>query len=53
LLRGKQTKIVNYCYDSFLFDVRDEGIEDNIRKIFKKYKLQIKEKSGFDYHNME
>jgi hypothetical protein len=49
LLRGKQTKIVHYCYDSFLFDIGDEGIEEQIGEIFKKYKLQIKTKYGSTY----
>ena len=49
LLRGKQTKIVLYTYDSFLFDIGDEGIEEQIGEIFKKYKLQIKTKYGTSY----
>ena len=49
LLRGKQTKIVLYTYDSFLFDIGDEGIEEELREIFKKYKLQIKIKYGTSY----
>ena len=50
LLRGKQTKIVLYTYDSFLFDIGDEGIEEQIGEIFKKYKLQIKTKYGTNYN---
>jgi hypothetical protein len=49
LLRGKQTKIVLYTYDSFLFDVGDEGIENELGEIFKKYKLQTKTKYGSTY----
>ena len=52
LLRGKKTKIVNYCYDSFLFDI-DENEEENIRveieKIFKKFNLNTKTKEGYTY----
>jgi hypothetical protein len=49
LLRGKQTKIVLYTYDSFLFDVVEEGIEQQIQDIFKKYKLFTKTKYGTSY----
>ena len=49
LLRGKQTKIVLYTYDSFLFDVVEEGIEQQIQNIFKKYKLSTKTKYGTSY----
>jgi hypothetical protein len=49
LLRGKQTKIVLYTYDSFLFDVVEEGIEQQIQDIFKKYKLSTKTKYGTSY----
>ena len=54
LLRGKKTKLIHYCYDSFLFDVdRDEEeILDTIRGVFKIFKLNIKEVSGKNYGEM-
>ena len=52
ILRGCKTKLVLYTYDSFTFDVDDEEIEvlNSIREIFKKYKLNIKEETGYDYN---
>lgn len=51
LLRGKNTKIVLTVYDSFLFDFDDseEDLIDNIKKIFKKYDLNIKSNKGYNY----
>jgi hypothetical protein len=51
LLRGRKTKIVLYTYDSFLFEVGEgeKNIEEEINKIFKKYKLVTKVKKGYDY----
>jgi len=51
LLRGYNTKLVLYTYDSFLLDVdkSDTLLINQIRKVFKKYKLNIKEKYGYDY----
>jgi len=51
LLRGKQTKIVLYTYDSFLFEIGEgeEDIETEIQKIFKKYKLTTKTSYGNTY----
>ena len=51
LLRGKQTKIVLYTYDSFLFEIGEgeEDIETEIQKIFRKYKLQTKTSYGKTY----
>jgi hypothetical protein len=51
LLIGKETEIVLYTYDSFLFQMGEDEdylIED-IQKIFKKYKLMVKNKRGYDY----
>ena len=51
ILKGKKTKIILYTYDSFLFDVGDDE-EDTmwlIREVFIKYKLNIKEETGYDY----
>lgn len=52
ILRGYKTKLVLYTYDSFLFDWDENETEllENIRKIFKKYKLTIKEIEGYDYN---
>ena len=51
LLKGKQTKLVLYTYDAFLFDVSKDEIEviKEIKKVFKKYKLNVKIKHGATY----
>jgi len=51
ILRGRKTKLIHYCYDSFLFDVEDSESEVmlDIKKIFVKYKLNIKEDGGSNY----
>jgi hypothetical protein len=51
-LKQHKTKLVLYTYDSFLFDFDENESEllDNIRNIFKKYKLNIKEIEGYDYN---
>jgi hypothetical protein len=54
-LRGKNTKLVLYVYDSFLFDW-DENEPEVILKIlgiFNKYKLQTKTKKGTNYNNIK
>ena len=55
ILRKCKTKLVLYTYDSFLFDLDDseEDILDEIREVFKKYKLNIKEIEGYDYNFSE
>ena len=52
ILRGKNTKLVLYTYDSFLFDWDENEVEvlDEVRKVFKKYELNIKEIEGYDYN---
>ena len=52
LLKGKKTKLILYTYDSFLFDFEESESKDleDIRKIFGKYKLNIKENTGYDYN---
>jgi hypothetical protein len=55
VLRGKNTKLVLYVYDSFLFDY-DESEPDvmlQILGIFNKYKLQVKTKKGTNYDNIK
>jgi hypothetical protein len=51
VLRGKNTKLVLYTYDSYLLDVDENEINviEEIKQIFKKYKLTTKEKEGYDY----
>ena len=51
LLKGRNTKLVLYTYDSFLFDVdKDElPVLDDIKQVFKKLKLRITEKNGSSY----
>ena len=51
LLRGKNTKLVLYTYDSFLFDL-DESEKEVIKeilKVFKDKKLQVKYSYGDTY----
>ena len=55
ILRGKNTKLVLYVYDSFLFDY-DKSEPDVMLKIlgiFNKYKLQMKTKKGTNYNNIK
>ena len=51
ILRGNKTQIVLYTYDSILLDVVDEEVKvlEEIRGVFEKYKLNIKEIEGYDY----
>ena len=51
LLRGRETKIVLYTYDSFLFELGEgeENIENEIKQIFDKYRLQTKTSYGKTY----
>ena len=55
LLRAKNTKIVLYTYDSFLFQMGEdeEYLVNQIRQIFSQWKLSVKLKKGINYHNME
>jgi len=52
LLKGKNTKLVLYTYDSFLFDVDNSEMEvlEQIKEVFNKLKLQIKSKHGLNYN---
>ena len=51
LLKGKNTKLVLYTYDSFTFDVDDdEEILTEIKNIFKKHNLKIKTKTNRTLH---
>ena len=55
ILRGKNTKLVLYVYDSFLFDY-DKSEPDVMLKIlgiFNKYNLQVKTKKGTNYANIK
>ena len=51
LLIGRKTKIVLSTYDSFLFELGEgeENIENEIKQIFNKYRLQIKTSYGKTY----
>ena len=51
ILKRKKTKLVLYTYDSFLFDWNEKETQvlEQIRQVFKKYELGIKEKQGYDY----
>lgn len=52
ILKGKNTKIVLYTYDSFLFDldVEEKEVLNEITNLFKNNKLTIKIKNGRDYN---
>jgi hypothetical protein len=52
LLRGKNTKLVLYVYDSFLFDFdeNEKAVMLQVLGIFNKYKLQTKIKKGINYN---
>ena len=50
LLRGKNSKLVLYTYDSFTFDMdNSENLIDDINKIFTNKKLQTKTSYGSTY----
>jgi hypothetical protein len=51
VLKGKNTKLVLYTYDAFLFDLDDteKDIIDELKEIFSSRELQIKYKYGTDY----
>jgi hypothetical protein len=51
LLKGRNTKLVLYTYDSFLLDVDNSEVEvlELIKEVFYKLKLQLKEKNGINY----
>ena len=55
ILRGKKTKLIHYCFDSFLFDVDKSEIKilENIINIFSQYNLNIKIKNGNNYQEMK
>jgi hypothetical protein len=55
VLRGKNTKLVLYVYDSFLFDFdkSEPEVMLKITGIFNKYKLQTKTKTGTNYNNLK
>jgi len=55
ILRGKNTKLVLYVYDSFLFDFdkNEKEIIPQILEIFEKYKLQVKIKKGKNYNDIK
>ena len=52
LLRGKNTKLILYTYDSFLLDVdkSEKEVIKDIMKVFKNNKLQIKYSYGSSYN---
>ena len=51
LLKGYNTKLVLYTYDSFLLDLdkKEKQVIKEILEIFKKYKLQVKYSYGDTY----
>jgi len=55
ILRGKNTKLVLYVYDSFLFDVDDNEKEllEQVAKVINDKNLQFKVKTGTNYANIK
>ena len=51
IFTNKNTKLVLYTYDSFLLDVdeTETDVLEEVKQIFKKYKLNTKNKTGYDY----
>lgn len=51
LLKNKNTKLVLYTYDAFLFDVdtQEQDVLNEIKQVFDKLKLHIKVKHGDTY----
>ena len=51
LLKGKNTKLVLYTYDSFLLDLdkNEKQVIKEILEVFKKHKLQVKYSYGDNY----
>ena len=52
LLKNRETRMVLYTYDSFLFDFKEgeDDLIEGIKNIFKKNKLYIKESYGSTYN---
>jgi hypothetical protein len=52
ILRGKNTKLVLYVYDSFLFDFdkNEKDVMLQIAEIFERKNLQFKIKKGINYN---
>jgi hypothetical protein len=52
ILKGKNTKLVLYTYDSFLFDVdiKEKDILNAIKSVFEKQNLSYKIKDGISYN---
>jgi hypothetical protein len=55
ILKGKNTKLVLYVYDSFLFDVDKNEVDalKQINQVFKDKKFQVKTKTGINYHEIK
>jgi hypothetical protein len=55
ILRGKNTKLVLYVYDSFLFDVdnNEKELLEQIAKVINDKNLQFKVKTGTNYNNIK
>ena len=51
ILKGRNTKLVLYTYDSFLFDYdeKEEDVLVLIKEVFNKRRLRITEKNGINY----
>jgi DNA polymerase I-like protein with 3'-5' exonuclease and polymerase domains len=55
MLKGKNTKLVLYVFDSFLLDVDEDekDIINEILEVFKKYKFNVKMVTGKNYGEMK
>lgn len=51
ILVEKKTKLIHYCFDSFVFDHSEdeEDVIEQIKQIFVEYNLNIKIKQGINY----
>jgi hypothetical protein len=55
LLRGRETKIVLYTYDSFLFQMgeNEDYLINDVLNVFNRFKFSVKMKKGLNYNDME
>jgi len=53
ILKGKESEIVLYTYDSILIDYHeDDEILEDVKRVFEKYKLKVKLTKGNNYGEM-
>lgn len=55
-LYGKQSELILYTYDSFLFKYNrndGKGFIEDVKNILNQFHMQVSMKMGLDYHNMK